>query len=276
MLSLFEKYKNENKIREALLVGQNLCNQNPADGKCFSAYFSYLCDLAEKLPSFADREGFAERASVALAFYSENAVLTSEQDVDSISDYQRRLGTILDELNDEKMDEIAKQKEAIRTQNIQNLSSLYSLKSKIRTSATQETFEKVMLQIEDIDNQLTKDYFTEEQKKSYESLTKEITDITTLKMRELEYAKNLEYNKKAAEAFAKAFKEFKSDESNYKNQTQLFNLVSKTLFAFDASRLFNETLIYYSHVYSYIFSKLDDDGKLALTRYSFECERKLK
>ena len=53
-------------------------------------------------------------------------------------------------------------------------------------------------------------------------------------------------------------------------------LVSSTLFAFDAGRLFNETLIYYNHVYSFIFGKLDDDGKLALTRYSIECERKMR
>lgn len=35
-------------------------------------------------------------------------------------------------------------------------------------------------------------------------------------------------------------------------------------------------LIFYNHVYSYIFSKLDDNGKLELTRYSIECERKLR
>ena len=95
-------------------------------------------------------------------------------------------------------------------------------------------------------------------------------------MRELEYKKNVAYNKQAADSFAKAFNQFRNNESKYKNQTQLFSLVSTTLFAYDASRLFNETLIYYNHVYSYIFSKLDDDGKLALTRFSIECERKLR
>ena len=51
------------------------------------------------------------------------------------------------------------------------------------------------------------------------------------------------------EAFEKAFRSFKTDESKYKNQTQLFGLVSTTLFAYDASKLFNETLIYYNHVF---------------------------
>ena len=37
-----------------------------------------------------------------------------------------------------------------------------------------------------------------------------------------------------------------------------------------------ESLKVHNHVYSYIFSKLDDNGKLELTRYSIECERKLR
>ena len=93
-------------------------------------------------------------------------------------------------------------------------------------------------------------------------------------MREFEYLKNVDYNKKAVVAFESAFKKFRNDEATYKNHSQLFSLASSTLFAFDAAKLFNETLIYYNHVYSYIFSKLDEDGKLALTRFSIECERK--
>ena len=102
---------------------------------------------------------------------------------------------------------------------------------------------------------------------------KKILDIISEKMRQMERNKNTDYNKKAVEAFSSAFERFRKDEGKYKNQSQLFSLASTTLFAFDASRLFNETLIYYNHVYSYIFSKLDDAGKLALTRYSIECER---
>lgn len=62
--------------------------------------------------------------------------------------------------------------------------------------------------------------------------------------------------------------------SFYEEKSQLLGLVSTTLFAYDAGRLFNETLIFYNHVYSYIFNKLDDNGKLELTKYSIECERK--
>jgi Ca2+-binding EF-hand superfamily protein len=115
----------------------------------------------------------------------------------------------------------------------------------------------------------------DQQSAAYDKLTKEHTALISEKMRKIEYQKNTSYNKEAVESFSKAFQLFKSDESTYKNQTQLYKLASQNLFAYDASRLFNETLIYYNHVYTYIFSKLDDDGKLHLTRFSIECEKRL-
>lgn len=45
------------------------------------------------------------------------------------------------------------------------------------------------------------------------------------------------------------------------------------LFSYDASKLFNETLIYYNHVYSFIFNKLDDNGKFRLTQISIDSEK---
>ena len=108
----------------------------------------------------------------------------------------------------------------------------------------------------------------------YDQLNKSCTDTISAKMRQLEYKDNIDYNKKAVNAYNSAFTSFKNNESRYKDKSQLFSLVSTTLFAYDAGRLFNETLIFYNHVYSYIFNKLDDNGKLELTKYSIECERK--
>ena len=260
MLSLFEKYKNDGKITEALLVGRNLFNRNSGDEIIFSAYFEYLCTLAETLPSLADRINFAEQASLALAFYSENAELTSES-VDTLSGQQQRIDVILSE---------------IEAHNSECLKKLYSLKDEINRATTQDEFDKILVKIRETDTTMDKDEFTDEQSSIYESLTRDHTELISEKMHQLEHIKNIAYNKQAADAFASAFERFRKDENKYRNQSQLFLLASTTLFAFDASRLFNETLIYYNHVYSYIFSKLDDDGKLALTRYSIECERKLR
>lgn len=275
MLSLFEKYKNDGKITEALLVGRNLFNRNSGDEKIFSAYFEYLCTLAETLPSLADRINFAEQASVALAFYSENAELTSES-VDVLSGRQQRIDVILSEIESTKAKRVSAERAEIETHNSERLKKLYSLKDEMQRASTQDQFDSILVKIGETDATMDKDTFTDEQSSIYESLTKDHTELISEKMRQLEHVKNIAYNKQAADAFASAFERFRKDENKYKNQSQLFSLASTTLFAFDASRLFNETLIYYNHVYSYIFSKLDDDGKLALTRYSIECERKLR
>ncbi|WP_337947478.1 hypothetical protein [Phascolarctobacterium succinatutens] len=275
MLSLFEKYKNDGKITEALLVGRNLFNRNSGDEIIFSAYFEYLCTLAETLPSLADRINFAEQASVALAFYSENAELTSES-VDALSGQQQRIDVILSEIESTKAKRVADERAEIEAHNSECLKKLYSLKDEINRATTQDEFDKILVKIRETDTTMDKDEFTDEQSSIYESLTRDHTELISEKMHQLEHIKNIAYNKQAADAFASAFERFRKDENKYRNQSQLFLLASTTLFAFDASRLFNETLIYYNHVYSYIFSKLDDDGKLALTRYSIECERKLR
>lgn len=275
MLTLFNSYKNAGKIKEALMVGRNAFNRNPASTEVFNAYYSYLCTLAETLPSYTDRKSFADQANVALAFYTENTMLT-EASVAEIAECQSRLDAIYTEISGVQKAKADKEQKDIEYHNDECLKKLYTLKDKLQASSTQEEFDSILIQVGQTDGVIFKDRLTQNQSDTYDALTKESTDLISEKMRELEYKKNVAYNKQAADSFAKAFSQFRNNESKYKNQTQLFSLVSTTLFAYDASRLFNETLIYYNHVYSYIFSKLDDDGKLALTRFSIECERKLR
>ena len=275
MLTLFNSYKNAGKIKEALMVGRNAFNRNPASTEVFNAYYSYLCTLAETLPSYTDRKSFADQANVALAFYTENTMLT-EASVAEIAECQSRLDAIYTEISGVQKAKADKEQKDIEYHNDECLKKLYTLKDKLQASSTQEEFDSILIQVGQTDGVIFKDRLTQNQSDTYDALTKESTDLISEKMRELEYKKHVAYNKQAADSFAKAFSQFRNNESKYKNQTQLFSLVSTTLFAYDASRLFNETLIYYNHVYSYIFSKLDDDGKLALTRFSIECERKLR
>lgn len=275
MLELFDTYKKAGKISQALMVGRNEFNRNSDNAEVFDAYFSYLCTLAETLPALADRSHFADQANVALSFYIENAVLT-ESVVDDIMAYQSRIDSIYGAIAKDQQEKADKQRNEIQHHNSECLKNLYTLKDKLRTASSKEEFDELLIQIGRVDAKIDKESFTEEQSDTYDALTKEHTDLISSKMRELEYKKNVAYNKQAADSFAKAFDQFRNNEGKYKNQTQLFSLVSATLFNYDASRLFNETLIYYNHVYSYIFSKLDDEGKLALTRFSIECERKLR
>ena len=272
MLTLFEQYKSAGKITDAILIGRNMLNKHAGDSEIFSSYFELLCSLAESLPALSDRESFAEQANVALAFYSESAEL-DDNTVISINTAKQKLNSIFSDIMQAE-NELAEAtySNAVR-QNDSILVELVELKDKMRTMDTQEKFDILLKSISAVDMKLNKETFTNEQSILYDSLTKDYTDTISAKMREFERRENVNYNKKAVMAFATAFSKFRGNENLYANQTKLFSLASESLFAYDSSRLFNETLIYYNHVYSYIFSKLDDDGKLALTRFSIECEK---
>lgn len=277
MNELFFQYKDACQIPEALLVGRNLLNRAPGSAEAFAPYFDLLCSLADGtlLSSLEGRQNYANQASVALSFYEENADLSTDM-IQQITSCQERLNTILEKLQNEQETNLQIQRNKTEQQNSDCIKELYRLKDSIRKAESQEMFDDALLKINAIDQKIDQSALTQEQKQRYAQLTKEHTELINEKMLELEYRKNVDYNKEAVEAYSKAFKAFKDSENRYKDFTQLRGLSSGTLFAFDASRLFNETLIYYNHVYSYIFSKLDDDGKFALTKFSIESERKLR
>lgn len=204
-----------------------------------------------------------------------NADLTDDI-INDIHVYHNRLGAVVTDIAQLEQEEYEKQKRAIEATNTTQIKKLYTIKQKLENAKTHAEFDKLLQEISAVDAEIDHDNLTSEQKTHYDQLNKSCTDTISAKMRQLEYKDNIDYNKKAVNAYNSAFTSFKNNESRYKDKSQLFGLVSTTLFAYDAGRLFNETLIFYNHVYSYIFSKLDDNGKLELTRYSIECERKLR
>ena len=275
MNPMFNEYKDAGKIQEALLIGRNMVNKAPGDPECVNVYLDFLLMLAEKLPRTDERKGFADQANLVLSFYEENADLTDDI-INDIQVYRNRLGAVAANIAQLEQEEYEKQKRAIEATNTTQIKKLYTIKQKLENAKTHAEFDKLLQEISAVDAEIDHDSLTPEQKTHYDQLNKSCTDTISAKMRQLEYKDNIDYNKKAVNAYNSAFTSFKNNESRYKDKSQLFGLVSTTLFAYDAGRLFNETLIFYNHVYSYIFSKLDDNGKLELTRYSIECERKLR
>ncbi|QFJ53437.1 hypothetical protein [Pseudobutyrivibrio xylanivorans] len=273
-MTLFDEYIASNNMTGALLIGRNSLNKNPGDKEIFCKYTDLLLSLAEKLPSLKERKNFANQAGVTLAFFEENAELSTEV-IELIMKYRKRIGIVAESIDAEDRSIMQAQYENTKAENTDVIKKLYQEKEKLEKANNQNELDAVLIEIGTLDSALDHEYLTDEQKNHYDMLNREYTELISKKMGEIEKKNNIAYNKDAVDSFNKAFHSFKADEGKYKNQSQLFNLVSTTLFAYDAGKLFNESLIYYNHVYSYIFSKLDDDGKLALTRFSIECERKL-
>ena len=272
MISLFNEYKNSGRITEALMIGRNMVNKSPDNLEYIDIYTDLLFSLAEKLPSINERKIFIDQLNVAITFFEENTKLTKDI-INRIMLYREHLNKIILEIERLENKKIKEELAEIEIKNTKNIEELYKIRENFKSIKTQEEFDIILEKIATIDLNINHDYMTSEQKKHYNQLNKECTENISAKIHELEYIKNIEYNKNAVNAYNIAFQKFKIDENKYKNQTQLFQLVSSTLFAYEASRLFNETLIFYSHVYSFIFGKLDDEGKFLLTKYSIEWQK---
>lgn len=141
--------------------------------------------------------------------------------------------------------------------------------SEIKLTKSSFDFERKLNQIGKLDVSLVKDFFTGSEQTEYVALTKQCSKIVESKTREFEHKKNVEYNLRAIEEYEKIFNMFKSG-SVPNNHLAIL----KGFFGFDTSRLFNETLAYYNHVYSFVLSKFDDDGKFVLTKYAVMSERR--
>jgi len=88
-------------------------------------------------------------------------------------------------------------------------------------------------------------------------------------LKEFERIENVKYNQEAVAAYERIFNVFKDPQNTTYHPNQIIEL-----FTFDSSRLFNETLIYYNHVYNFILSKLSDEEKLAITKLAIIAEKK--
>ena len=88
-------------------------------------------------------------------------------------------------------------------------------------------------------------------------------------MEELNRLELLEYNKSAVRTINSVLQKFKSRENEYKKSSVLLkSLLTGSFFIFDTSKFFNETLVFYNHVYSLIFQVVDDNLKYQVTEWA--------
>jgi hypothetical protein len=272
-LDLFEKLVSENSIWDAHTVGKNLYNRDLRNKDIFEKYFNFVILVGGYPIEIDTRKYFVTEAETALVFFCENSDMDLEQ-LNFIRKCRQQLMKVTNDIKELEYKILKEENEIIVGENNNCLSELATLKGKLFAANQQEQFDKLLLEVNKNENALKKEFLTGEQKELYDTLTKEYSEIISKRMDDLNQRNNVQYNKTAVKDFNHVFKEFRDNEAKYKNsESQLFALVSKRLFSYDASKLFNETLIYYNHVYSFIFSKLDDDGKFRLTQISIDTER---
>lgn len=269
-MELFEKLVKENKIWDAQIVGKNLFCQNPGEVTCFKEYFEFCINVATWPVEIETRSFFANEADLALNVFSEKCNINVKT-MKIIRDSRSKLVSVSNNINSYIQEQTKEQELTAFESNNKILSGLTKLKTEMNGANNQKEFDQVLVKMSSYEEGLDKAIFTPEQNTLYNSLTRDFSALVSQKMADLSHKEDIQYNKTAADSFKKAFELFKANEDKYrKSDSELYGLVSQYLFAYDARRLFNECLVYYNHVYSYIFNKLDDDGKFRFTQFSFD------
>lgn len=272
-MELFERLK-DNSIWDAQIVGKNLFCQNPGEEINFNDYFSFCVTVAAWPVEIETRTFFANEAELVLNVFSEKCNI-DESKLKIIQDARSKLVAVSKDINDFIQTQANEQEKSAYEANNNVLSELSKLKSEMLHVKEQAQFDDVLKKMSNFEESLDKTILDKHQTLLYNSLTRDFSALVSQKMAEIAHREDIQYNKKAADSFKKAFELFKTNEDKYKkSDRELYGLVSEYLFAFDAKRLFNECLVYYNHVYSYIFNKLDDDGKFRFTQFSFDTPKK--
>jgi hypothetical protein len=268
MLVLFNRYKDSGSVYEALLVGKNVFNRNSGDIVVFKTYFEYLCSLAQDTKrDISERQGYLGQSEIVLALFSENVAIDANA-VEIIKGSERILSNASTAIAAELDANYRHKLETNIKETDKAIKVLTDLIDTLEDITDQTKFENRLQQIGDVDDLVPKKNLVKRQEAEYNNLTKRCSVAVDVKMREFQHKRDIEYNTRAVDAYEKVYKFFKeNDVVNYSQQTW------KDFFAYDASRLFNETLVYYNQVYSYVLSKVDDKGRLAITKYAILAER---
>lgn len=266
MLELFYEYSSKGKVKQALLVGHNLFNRNTSDKRIFEAFFDYLLYLAKE-KQVANGEEFLRQATGALALFSE-AVKMDKEVVEFVLEKEEQLNKVITETIAEE----DKEKKRLKAQEKQYYDEAMILIERLLKDISQckdeGLFNKKLHNLGEVDKSIRKDRLSSVQENKYIELTKKSSEIVSGRMAAFEKIKNREYNIKAIEAYEKVFNMFKYGRVSDNHKEDL-----RGLFMFEPSRLYNETLVYYNYVYSYVLGKLSDEEKFLMTEYAIRCEK---
>ncbi|MCF0225175.1 MAG: hypothetical protein HUK20_12980 [Fibrobacter sp.] len=268
MTELFEHYHEEavktGDYSNALLVGNNLFHKHPSDDALFSKYVQMLFEYYEK----ENREiAILEHIQAVISTYSENAVI-SDETIATIRRYESTANMLTERTREERE---AKKRESLKeiiAANDEALKRAGEAIDDMRIVSSEEEFHRILDKIRTIDLGFDSNHFVDRQRAKYDEITKISTELIEKKMKFFERQKNIEYNKRAVESYGNVYRLFKDFSGDYTNGQ------IRELFEYDPARLFNETIVYYNHVYNFMLSKLPDEAKFEVTKLAIMCEKK--
>ena len=274
MNELYTKLQDDNHLFDAYFVIKNDLSHNPGDIEIFKTFMDLALRIASFDMEFNARRKYLSEADMALTIFSESVEMTDESIIGLIKDYSSKISKASIALQKEEEKSIYELEESKRQGNQKLFEELSDIYKKMESINSQKELDDILQNIADIEAQIDKRVFSVTQQQTYESLTQGFSKLISEKMEDINHLELLNLNKEAIENFKLVFDKYNEKKSFYnKNEADLKALVTKYLFAYDSRQLFNESLIYFNHVYSTIFKGVDDDLKFKLTEWSITADK---
>lgn len=267
MNELVQKLKAEGNFIDAYLVAKNNLSRNIANLTYFRDFIDLALEIANYNIVFEERKQYLSDANSALAMFSESVEMN--EDVLTIIKLTRtKINEVTQAILAAEQEYYEDINRKIQDENTEQLNKLVQIYDDIQSAEAQQDFDAALARVSEVEAQLQKQAFSKTQAETYEKLTQQYSQAISKKMESINKNELLEYNKRAVACFYDVFKAFKAQPSKYKDERTLKALMTTKFFAFDTSKLFNESLVFYNHVYSLVFQESPDALKYKLTEWA--------
>lgn len=258
---------------DAYIVIKNEFSKDIANRALFEEFIDIGLKLAADNLLFNERKQYAAEAESALQLFSENARIDAEI-LELIKNTKKRINDTIKVILENEQEYFQKKSENIRQENNRVLSQISNINTQMTSCEEQKAFDDLLSELAKLEEKLDKELFTEQQKKTYDTLTQYISKTVSETMEKIHHLSLLDYNKKAIKQFKGVFDTYSTDKKKYKDsEGNLRNLLTSKFFSFDTSKLFNESLIYYNHIYSMIFNEVSDSLKFKITEWALTTKK---
>ena len=272
MSELVKKLQEEGRFIDAYIVAKNALSKDIGNADLFQNFIDMALEIAMYDIIFDERKQYVSDANSALALFAENVDM-SEAALAMIKQAKARVTETFLAVCQEEEVYFAQQAGSVREKNTELLNQLVDIYNRIKSAKDQSQFEKILSEVSQVEAQLAKEVFSANQQTSYEMLSKSFSQAISEKMEELNRNELLDYNKRAVSCFNDVLQAFKRDSGKYKNESNLKALMTSKFFVFDSSKMFNETLVFYNHVYSVVFQDVNDTLKFKLTEWALRTDK---
>ncbi len=268
--NLFDAAVKEENINDAIVIGSNLLNQNPKNGYFFLRFFDQLCDLALNSYDLLDKDSYYRLANDACSSFILSMNLTSEN-IALVAKCRNRLLELQKNKMEAEMAAEFDKRDMVAKENKNILEKIRESAALLESCESVDEIESISKNIVKLDNQLDHDFISELQNE-YDELMKEISEMITKRNQVLQMRKCLDINRKAVETYRRVLEAFHRRENEYVKDLRGFYSILDEVFQYDEIDLFPETITYYSYVYNYVISTVDEKQKYYLTSHMIEAK----